>query len=72
MTPDSSRYWPENEVVEGAEPPSFDKEIVRAYLRSLTDWNRKPPPPTIPAEVITQTRSRYLEICEILTGNSPV
>lgn len=72
MTPDSSRYWPANQVVEGNEPPSFDKEIVRAYLRSLEDWDRTPPPPTIPADIITQTRDRYLEICQILTGGSPV
>jgi phosphoribosylaminoimidazole-succinocarboxamide synthase len=71
MTPDSSRYWPADQVVEGKEPPSYDKEIVRAYLRSLTDWERKPPAPPIPAEVIARTRARYLEICRILTGSLP-
>ncbi len=71
MTPDSSRYWPADQVVEGEEPPSYDKEIVRAYLRSLTDWERKPPAPPIPAEVIARTRARYLEICRILTGSLP-
>ena len=71
MTPDSSRYWPADEIVAGQEPPSFDKEIVRAYLRSLTDWERKPPAPPIPAEVIARTRGRYLEICRILTGSLP-
>ncbi|MDA1260472.1 MAG: phosphoribosylaminoimidazolesuccinocarboxamide synthase [Planctomycetota bacterium] len=71
LTPDSSRYWPADRVVAGQEPPSWDKEIVRSYLRSLKEWNRKPPPPPIPAEVIAKTRSQYLEICTILTGSLP-
>ncbi len=71
LTPDSSRYWPADQIVEGQEPPSYDKEIVRAYLRAQDDWNRKPPPPPIPAEVIRRTRERYLEICRILTGTVP-
>jgi phosphoribosylaminoimidazole-succinocarboxamide synthase len=71
FTPDCSRYWPAEQVVEGEEPPSYDKEIVRAYLRSLTEWDRTPPPPTIPDEVIARTRARYLEICQILTGSLP-
>ena len=71
MTPDSSRYWPANAIVPGSEPPSYDKEIVREYLRSLADWNRKAPPPPISAEIIAKTRARYLEICEILTGSTP-
>ncbi len=72
MTPDSSRYWPADQIVPGQEPPSFDKEIVRSYLRSCEDWNRQPPPPAIPAEVISKTRAQYLDICEILTGSTPV
>lgn len=71
LTPDSSRYWPADAIEAGKEPPSYDKEIVRAYLRGLKDWNRKPPPPPIPAEVIAKTRARYLEICRILTGSLP-
>lgn len=71
LTPDSSRYWPADAVVPGREPPSYDKEIVRSYLRGLSAWNRKPPPPPIPPEVIVQTRRRYLEICRILTGSLP-
>lgn len=71
FTPDCSRYWPADEIVPGQEPPSYDKEIVRAYLRSLTDWDRTPPPPTIPQEVIQRTRARYLDICRILTGTLP-
>ncbi|MCP4094076.1 MAG: phosphoribosylaminoimidazolesuccinocarboxamide synthase [Planctomycetes bacterium] len=71
MTPDSSRYWPADQIEAGKEPPSFDKEIVRAYLRSITEWDRKAPPPTVPADVIAKTRERYLDICEILTGSLP-
>jgi len=71
LTPDSSRFWPADEVVEGREPPSFDKEIVRAWLRTESGWNRKPPPPALPAEILERTRRRYLEIGEILTGSLP-
>lgn len=71
LTPDSSRYWPADSIEPGSEPPSYDKEIVRAYLRSLENWNRKPPAPTIPADIIEKTRSKYLEICKILTGSLP-
>jgi len=71
LTPDCSRFWPADQVVEGQEPPSYDKEIVRAYLRSLTEWDKTPPPPSIPTDVIAQTRARYLEICKILTGSLP-
>jgi phosphoribosylaminoimidazole-succinocarboxamide synthase len=71
MTPDCSRYWPADETVEGQEPSSFDKEIVRTYLRSITDWNRQAPGPHIPNDVIMQTRQRYLDICQILTGSLP-
>ena len=71
MTPDSSRYWPADRIVPGQEPPSYDKEIVRVYLRGLGGWDRKPPPPPIPAEVIARTRQQYLEICRVLTGSTP-
>ncbi|MHC4823513.1 MAG: phosphoribosylaminoimidazolesuccinocarboxamide synthase [Planctomycetota bacterium] len=71
MTPDSSRYWPADRIEAGKEPPSFDKEIVRAYLRTCSDWDKTPPPPPIPGEVIEQTRAKYLEICQILTGGLP-
>jgi phosphoribosylaminoimidazole-succinocarboxamide synthase len=71
MTPDCSRYWPADGIVEGQEPPSFDKEIVRAYLRSLSDWNRQAPGPEIPQDIIQETRQRYLDICQILTGSLP-
>lgn len=71
MTPDSSRYWPANGVIEGQEPPSFDKEIVRTYLRSVTEWNKQAPGPDIPEDIIMETRKKYLDICEILTGSLP-
>lgn len=71
MTPDSSRYWPANGVIEGQEPPSFDKEIVRTYLRSVTEWNKQAPGPDIPENIIMETRKKYLDICEILTGSLP-
>lgn len=71
MTPDSSRYWPADRIEPGQEPPSYDKEIVRAYLRGLSDWDKQPPPPTIPDEVIAKTREQYLEICRVLTGSTP-
>lgn len=72
MTPDSSRYWPSDQVVEGTEPPSWDKEIVRTYLRSLSNWNRQAPPPSIPDEIISRTGDKYMEICTILTGSTPL
>ena len=72
MTPDSSRYWPADAIVPGQEPPSYDKEIVRAYLRGISEWNKQPPPPPIPADVIGKTREQYLEICRVLTGSAPV
>lgn len=71
MTPDSSRYWPADAIRAGEEPPSYDKEIVRVYLRGLKDWNRKAPPPPIPPEIIAKTRRKYVEICRILTGSLP-
>lgn len=71
LTPDSSRYWPADSIVPGQEPPSYDKEIVRTYLRGLKEWNRKAPPPPIPLELIAKTRRRYLEICRMLTGSLP-
>ncbi|MBT3339586.1 MAG: phosphoribosylaminoimidazolesuccinocarboxamide synthase [Planctomycetes bacterium] len=71
LTPDSSRYWPADQIVAGKEPPSYDKEIVRQFLRTVDNWDFKAPPPTIPADVIAQTRDRYLEICQILCGALP-
>jgi phosphoribosylaminoimidazole-succinocarboxamide synthase len=65
LTPDSSRFWPADEHVPGSEPPSWDKQILRNYLDTLT-WHREPPPPTLPAEILERTARRYREVLEIL------
>jgi phosphoribosylaminoimidazole-succinocarboxamide synthase len=69
MTPDSSRYWPAEDYAVGGSPPSFDKQYVRDYYLTL-DWDRTPPAPPVPDEVIAGTRSRYVEAYERLTGKS--
>lgn len=67
MTPDSSRFWPVDEWKPGITPPSFDKQPVRDYLDGL-DWDKSPPPPPLPAAVVTQTSQRYIEAYERITG----
>ncbi len=67
LTPDSSRFWPADAVVEGATPPSFDKQPVRDYLDAL-DWDKRPPPPPLPPEVVQATSDRYVEAYERITG----
>ncbi len=69
LTPDSSRYWPADAYKPGTSPPSFDKQYLRDWLSGL-DWNKEPPPPTLPDDVITGTRSRYIEAYERITGRS--
>jgi phosphoribosylaminoimidazole-succinocarboxamide synthase len=69
LTPDSSRFWPVDEWKPGITPPSFDKQPVRDLL-AATGWNKEPPPPPITDEVVQQTRSRYVEAYEIITGRS--
>ena len=69
LTPDSSRFWPAEEWRPGTNPPSFDKQYLRDWLSGL-DWNKEPPPPTLPEDVITGTRSRYLEAYQKITGQS--
>ena len=69
LTPDSSRFWPADAVVLGATPPSFDKQPVRDYLDAL-DWDKTPPPPPLPAEVVAATSARYVEAYERITGRS--
>ncbi len=71
LTPDSSRFWPEDEYQPGAAQPSFDKQPVRDYLAGLRDegiWNGQAPPPPLPAEVVESTAQRYRHIYQRLTG----
>jgi phosphoribosylaminoimidazole-succinocarboxamide synthase len=65
LTPDSSRYWPADEYRVGISPPSFDKQFVRDYLETL-DWDKTPPAPEIPPEIIEQTRQKYRQVRDIL------
>jgi phosphoribosylaminoimidazole-succinocarboxamide synthase len=67
LTPDSSRFWPAEAWEPGTTPPSFDKQPLRDYLDGL-DWNKQPPPPPLPAEVVSATSSRYIEGYERITG----
>jgi phosphoribosylaminoimidazole-succinocarboxamide synthase len=69
MTPDSSRFWPVDEWTPGATPPSFDKQPVRDYLEGL-DWDKNPPPPPLPPEVVEATSRRYIDAYERVTGRS--
>ncbi len=68
LTPDSSRFWPKATYQPGGSQKSFDKQYVRDYLLTL-DWDKKPPGPPLPNDVIKNTRKRYLEALEQLTGN---
>ena len=67
LTPDSSRFWPAGGYAPGMSPPSFDKQFVRDYLETLA-WDKTPPAPTLPAEVVEGTSAKYLEAFERLTG----
>jgi phosphoribosylaminoimidazole-succinocarboxamide synthase len=67
LTPDSSRFWPADQYQPGKSQPSFDKQFVRDYLETL-DWNKTPPAPALPADVIDKTQKKYLEAYERLTG----
>jgi phosphoribosylaminoimidazole-succinocarboxamide synthase len=66
MTPDSSRYWPREAYEPGSSPPSFDKQYVRDFMDS-TGWKHEPPAPTMPADVIANTRAKYVEAYELIT-----
>lgn len=66
LTPDSSRFWPTASYKPGISPPSFDKQFVRDYLESL-HWNKKPPAPRLPAEVLARTSENYREALRLLT-----
>jgi phosphoribosylaminoimidazole-succinocarboxamide synthase len=72
LTPDSSRYWPVESYVEGANPPSYDKQFVRDWLEQARvdgrPWNKRAPAPPLPAEVVERTAAKYREALERLTG----
>jgi phosphoribosylaminoimidazole-succinocarboxamide synthase len=67
LTPDSSRFWPADRYQPGCNPPSFDKQFLRDYLEML-DWDKTPPAPRLPPEVVKQTARKYREAYELLTG----
>ena len=67
LTPDSSRFWPANEYAPGKGQPSFDKQFVRDYLETL-DWDKNPPGPMLPEDIVNKTTAKYLEAYERLTG----
>jgi phosphoribosylaminoimidazole-succinocarboxamide synthase len=69
LTPDSSRFWPAEAWAPGSTPPSFDKQPVRDWLEA-TGWDKQPPPPTLPPEVVSATRDRYVAGYERITGRS--
>ena len=71
LTPDSSRFWPESEYAPGRGQPSYDKQFVRDWLEG-TDWDKDSPPPPLPDEIIDNTRSKYVEAYERLTGRSDI
>lgn len=68
LTPDSSRFWPADLYAVGSNPPSFDKQFVRDWLET-TGWDKTPPAPELPPEVIEKTREKYLEAYRQLTGS---
>ena len=70
LTPDSSRFWPQQGYQPGKPQPSFDKQFVRDYLESL-HWNKQPPPPPLPPEVVGKTSEKYRQAYSLLTGQNP-
>ncbi len=71
LTPDSSRFWAEDLYKVGISPPSYDKQILRDYLETL-NWNKEYPPPQLDPAVLAKVGSSYLEICQLITGSSPL
>ena len=67
LTPDSSRYWPADGYREGISPPSFDKQFVRDYLETL-DWDKTPPAPKLPADIIARSQQKYQQLRDMLLG----
>ena len=69
LTPDSSRFWPMNTYKEGGAQKSFDKQFVRDYLQTL-DWDKNPPAPSLPDEIVGKTREKYMEALKLLSGKT--
>jgi len=67
LTPDSSRFWPADQYVEGKNPPSYDKQFVRDWLET-TGWDKNPPAPELPNDVVERTREKYVDAFRVLTG----
>ena len=67
LTPDSSRFWPRDQYTPGGPQPSFDKQYVRDYLERIR-WNKQPPVPSLPEDVVLKTREKYVEAFQRLTG----
>jgi phosphoribosylaminoimidazole-succinocarboxamide synthase len=67
LTPDSSRFWPKDDYAPGRPQASFDKQFVRDYLETL-DWNKTPPGPKLPEEIVSKTSQKYLEAYKRITG----
>jgi phosphoribosylaminoimidazole-succinocarboxamide synthase len=67
LTPDSSRYWRKEDYRPGEPPESWDKQVIRDYLETL-DWNKQPPAPNLPAEIVNRARERYLDVYRAFTG----
>jgi phosphoribosylaminoimidazole-succinocarboxamide synthase len=70
LTPDSSRFWPASEYKVGSNPPSYDKQFTRDWLES-TGWDKNPPAPELPPDVVAKTREKYIEAFKVLTGGDP-
>jgi phosphoribosylaminoimidazole-succinocarboxamide synthase len=67
LTPDSSRFWPKESYSPGGAQKSFDKQFVRDYLETIR-WNKQPPVPSLPDDVVAKTREKYVEAFHLLTG----
>jgi phosphoribosylaminoimidazole-succinocarboxamide synthase len=67
LTPDSSRFWPQDQYAPGRSPPSYDKQFVRDWLET-TGWDKESPPPALPEDVVVKTREKYIEAYETLSG----
>jgi phosphoribosylaminoimidazole-succinocarboxamide synthase len=69
LTPDSSRFWPADQYAPGGAPPSYDKQYVRDYLETI-GWNKQPPAPALPDDVVARTREKYLDAYRTITGRA--